>query len=108
MSSKVSEFKSRNTQVLGVSVDSVHTNKQYAQSMGGLDYPLLSDWNPHGKWTREFGIWLEDKGCASRSTLIIDSHGVIRDVHTNPIGEDRDFATTLARLDEINKSAVRA
>lgn len=107
MNSKVKEFASRNTQVLGVSVDSVHTNKQYAQSMGGLDFPLLSDWNPHGHWTREFGIWLEDKGCASRTTILLDKDHVIRDIHTNPLGEDRDFSTSLKRLEEINQ-AVRA
>lgn len=107
MNSLLKEFESRNSQVLAVSLDSVHTNKQYAESMGGLDYPILSDWNPHGKWAREFGVWLEEPGCASRSTLILDAQGVIRDIHTNPIGEDRDFKTTLTRLDEINK-AVRA
>lgn len=107
MNSLVKEFESRNSQVLAVSADSVHTNKQYAESMGGLDYPILSDWNPHGKWTREFGIFLEDTGCPSRSTVIIDAQGVIRDLHTNPIGEDRDFKSTLTRLDEINQ-AVRA
>ena len=104
MNSKISEFGARNAKVFGVSVDSVHTNREYAKSMGGLEFPLLSDWNPHGKWARELGIWVDEHGCASRTTVIIDKTGTIRDVHTNPLGEDRDFSLTLARLDEINKS----
>lgn len=70
--------------------------------MGGLDYPLLSDWNPHGKWAREFGVFVPEAGCSSRSTIVIDAQGIVRDVHTNPIDEDRDFALTLQRLDQIN------
>lgn len=104
MNALLGEFASRDAKVFGVSADSVHTNRAYAESMGGLDYPLLSDWNPHGKWTQEFGIFLPDSGCPSRSTVIIDKHGIVRDVHTNPIGEDRDFTLTLQRLDQINQS----
>lgn len=103
MNSLLKEFESRNAKVFGVSADSVHTNRAYAESMGGLDYPLLSDWNPHGKVTQDFGFFLADMGCPSRSTVIIDKQGLVRDVHTNPIGDDRDFSATLARLDQINQ-----
>ena len=103
MNSQLAEFESRNAKVFGVSADSVHTLRAYAESMGGLNYPLLADWNPHGKVTQDFGFFLADSGCPSRSTVIIDKNGVVRDVHTNPMGEDRDFKSTLGRLDEINK-----
>lgn len=72
--------------------------------MGATSYPVLADWNPHGKWAREFGLWLDDKGCASRSNVIIDQDGVVRDIYTHPIGEDRDFTQTLAHLDTVAKA----
>ena len=50
------QFAQRNAEVFGVSMDSKHTNRAYAASMGGLTYPLLSDWKPHGALTRALGI----------------------------------------------------
>jgi alkyl hydroperoxide reductase subunit AhpC len=99
VNSRIGEFRQRNAEVFGVSMDSVHTNRAYAASMGGLDYPLLSDWKPHGALTRELGIEFAEFGCPSRSTVIIGPDGTIRDIATNPIGEDRDFAQVLAKLD---------
>ena len=69
--------------------------------MGGLAYPILADWKPHGALTRDVGIWLEEKGCASRTTVVVDKDGIVRDISTNPLGEDRDFARTMAILDRI-------
>lgn len=101
MNSRISEFRSRNAEVFGVSMDSVHTLKAYAESMGGLNYPLLADWNPHGAVAENLGIRLPDGGCPSRTTVVIDAQGVIRDMHTNPLGEDRDFSETLKQLDGL-------
>jgi alkyl hydroperoxide reductase subunit AhpC len=103
VNSRKAEFDARNAEVFGVSMDSVHTNRAYAAEMGGLGYPLLSDWNPHGHLVDELGIRVAEKGCPSRTTVILDKAGVIRDIHTNPLGEDRDFGQTLAKLDEINQ-----
>lgn len=84
-------------------MDSVHTNKAYAASMGGLGYPLLGDWNPHGGLTDQLGIRVADKGCPSRTTVIVSPDGTIADIQTNPLGEDRDFQLTLATLDRLKQ-----
>jgi alkyl hydroperoxide reductase subunit AhpC len=81
-------------------MDSVHTNRAYAESMGGLKYPILSDWNPHGALTDQLGI-RTDMGCPSRTTVIVDKDNVIRAIDTNPLGEDRDFNQTLTKLDAL-------
>lgn len=101
MSSRLDEFHSRNAEVFGVSMDSVHTLKAYAESMGGLKNPLLADWNPHGGLTDRVGVRLPEGGCPSRTTVVVDANGVIRDIHTNPLGEDRDFSETLKKLDAL-------
>lgn len=103
MNSSIDEFHSRNAEVFGVSMDSVHTNRAYAESMGGLKFPLLADWHPHGGLTRQVGVLLADKNCASRTTVVVDKEGLIRDISTNPLGEDRDFAQTLEVLDRIHR-----
>lgn len=106
MSSLVEQFAQRNAEVFGVSMDSKHTNRAYAASMGGLGYPLLSDWKPHGALTRALGIEVPEAGCPSRTTVIAAPDGTIVDVWTNPMGEDRDFKLTLAKLEELAKTAV--
>ena len=101
VSSLKEQFAQRNAEVFGVSMDSTHTNRAYAESLGGLGYPLLSDWKPHGALTRALDIEVPEAGCPSRTTLIVTPDGTIADVWTNPMGEDRDFTKTLARLDEL-------
>lgn len=96
--SKLEEFGRHNAEVFGVSMDSVHTNRAYAESMGGLDYPILADWHPHGALTNAVGIQIPDKGCPSRTTVIVGPDGTIKDISTNPLGEDRDFSQTVAKL----------
>jgi glutaredoxin len=71
-----------NTQVLGVSVDHVPCLKAWADSMGGIHYPLLSDFWPHGAVSKSYDV-LRSEGYAERAIFIIDKDGIIRyiDVH---------------------------
>ena len=34
--------------MLSVSVDSVFSHKAFAEKMGGINFPMLSDFYPHG------------------------------------------------------------
>ena len=62
----MSEFQSRNTQVLGISIDSVPSSVAYAEKLGGLSYPKLADFYPHGKVAEEYGI-LRKEGFSVRN-----------------------------------------
>jgi alkyl hydroperoxide reductase subunit AhpC len=84
-------------------MDSLPTNRAFAESVGGLQYPILADWLPHGALTDALGIRVEKLGCSNRTTVIVDKDGVIRDLDTHPLGEDRDFAKTIATLDSLFK-----
>src|SRR5438445_13447678 len=94
-SAKLAEFTRRNAQVLGISTDSVYTNEAWAKSLGGLSYPLLSDFWPHGKTTVDYGI-LRNSGESERAIFVIDAGGVIRyiDIHdlesVPPLSEIRE------------------
>ena len=52
--------------------------RAWAQSLGGLAHPLLSDFWPHGETLRAYGVLNEEAGTARRSVFIIDKEGIVR------------------------------
>ncbi len=83
------DFVNENTQILSISCDPVASLKIFAEDQN-LTTPLLSDFWPHGKVSRDYGVFLEDLGFANRGTFVIDKTGIIRwKVVTSP-GEVRD------------------
>ena len=71
-------FEDLNTEVVAVSVDSIFTHKAWADGLGGISYPLLSDFWPHGGVSELFGVMREAEGFSDRAIIIIDKEGVIR------------------------------
>jgi len=83
------DFVNEDTQILSISCDPVASLKIFAEDQN-LTTPLLSDFWPHGKVSRDYGGFLEDVGFANRGTFVIDKTGIIRwKVVTSP-GEIRD------------------
>src|SRR5690348_8549373 len=88
----LAKFEGYDAQVLGVSIDSVHTNSAFAKSLGGLDYPLLSDFYPHGAVAEAYGV-LRPTGQSERAIFVIDKEGKIvyidvHDIDKQPDNED--------------------
>ena len=71
------QFSDRDTQLLAVSNDSVPTLRVFAEQED-LEFPLLSDFWPHGAAARDYGVFNEKTGAAVRGTFLIDADGVIR------------------------------
>ncbi|CAM5298455.1 peroxiredoxin [Streptomyces fumanus] len=94
------QFADRDTQVLAVSNDSIHTLRVFAEQEG-LEYPLLSDFWPHGNVSRAYGVFDEDKGCAVRGTFIIDREGVVRWTVVNGLPDARDLGAYVKALDTL-------
>lgn len=69
------------TLVFGISVDSVTANQEFARQTGA-NFPLLSDFYPHGAVAEAYGVLLPN-GVAERAVIGIDKQGVVRyiDVH---------------------------
>ncbi|GAA3122306.1 peroxiredoxin [Streptomyces rameus] len=93
-------FADRDTQLLAVSNDSIHTLRVFAEQEG-LEYPLLSDFWPHGNVSRAYGVFDEDKGCAVRGTFIIDKEGVVRWTVVNGLPDARDLDDYVKALDTL-------
>ncbi len=69
--------------------------------MGGITYPLLSDFWPHGKVARQYGVLREDKGNTERAIFIIDKDGIIRYIDIHDIDEQPDNDVLLGELKKI-------
>ncbi|MDQ3787643.1 MAG: peroxiredoxin [Actinomycetota bacterium] len=76
-------------QVLGVSVDTPYSLKVWAEQEG-YQFPLLSDFWPHGAVAQRYGVFNEKAGMANRGTFLIDTEGVVRFAEVNQPGEARD------------------
>jgi peroxiredoxin len=90
-------FEGLNTQVLGLSVDSVPAHKAWADQLGGIDYPMLSDFHPHGEVAEKYGI-LRPEGYAERATFVIDTKGIVRHIEIHEIGKLPDQAKLIEVL----------
>ncbi|OEV02600.1 peroxiredoxin [Streptomyces oceani] len=83
-------FVNDQVQLLAVSNDSPFALRVFAEQEG-LEYPLLSDFWPHGEVSRAYGVFDEEKGCAVRGTFIIDKEGVVRWTVVNDLPDARDL-----------------
>ncbi|TDV40453.1 peroxiredoxin [Actinophytocola oryzae] len=78
-----------NVRVLGVSVDTPFSLKVWAEQEG-YQFPLLSDFWPHGAVAQQYGVFNEKAGMANRGTFLIDTTGTVRFAEVNQPGEARD------------------
>jgi peroxiredoxin len=86
--------------LLAVSCDTMFSLRVFAEREG-LDYPLLSDFWPHGATARAYGVFNEAAGCAFRGTFVIDRDGVVRWKVENGMPDARsvdDYRAALAAL----------
>ena len=91
-----------NAQVLGISVDHNPCLKAWAESLGGISYPLMSDFWPHGAVARKYGVLIEEEGKSERAIFVLDKMGIIRyiDIHDIDHQPDNDeVRQVLRRID---------
>ena len=96
----LSDFERRNAQVLGISTDQVFSNEAWAKSMGGLSFPLLSDFWPHGKVAIDYGV-LRPGGITERAIFVVDQQGVIRYMDIHAISEQPPTDKIIEALDRL-------
>ncbi len=95
------DFVSDDVQVLGISCDTSAAQKVFAEQEN-LDYPLLSDFWPHGAVSKLYGSWFEDRGFSLRGTFVIDKAGVLRWSVVNSPGDARNSADYKKALADLN------
>lgn len=84
------KFAEMNTEVLSVSVDSVHSHKAWKKELGNLRFGMLSDMTK--EISRAYGVLVEEKGISLRGAFVIDPDGVLRMsvVHDLSVGRNVD------------------
>lgn len=97
-------FDGVRTQVLGLSVDSVPSLTAWADSLGGITYPLVSDFYPHGRVAELYDVLRED-GRSERAIFVIDRQGIIRYVDVHDIDEQPDNEVLFQQLSIIEPDA---
>ena len=96
-SEKIDEFKKRNTEVLGVSIDSHFSHLAWRNTdrkkggLGDITYPLVADLNK--KITYDYGV-MHEAGIAFRGLFLIDKEGVVQHqlINNLPLGRNIDEA----------------
>jgi peroxiredoxin len=96
----LSSFQNENAELLAVSCDSMFAQKVFA-AQENYNFPVLSDFWPHGAVAQAYGIFNEKAGCAFRGTFIINKEGVLSWQVINGMGDARnigDYKAALAAL----------
>ncbi len=96
-SDRYEEFKKRNTEVLGVSIDSKFTHLAWKNTdrkkggLGQIQYPLISDVTK--QIAKDYDVLL-DMGVALRGLFLIDKNGVVQHqlINNLPLGRNIDEA----------------
>jgi peroxiredoxin len=93
-------FQNDDVQLIAISCDPMYAQKAFAEKEG-YNFPVLADFWPHGAAAKAYGVFNEERGCATRGTFIIDKAGVLRWQVVNGLGDARnlvDYKAALAAL----------
>ena len=96
------EFKARDAQILGVSIDSefVHLAwRSTKEELKNLPFPMLSDIKR--ELTTNLGILDPEAGVSQRATYIVDPQGVVRFVYITDLSVGRNPEEVLRVLDAL-------
>jgi peroxiredoxin (alkyl hydroperoxide reductase subunit C) len=105
LSDRMAEFKERNTQVLGVSVDSHFSHVAWRNTprdqggIGEITFPLIADLDK--SISTKYGVLVEKPGIALRGMFIIDKEGTLRSYTVNDLPLGRNVDEILRVVDAI-------
>jgi alkyl hydroperoxide reductase subunit AhpC len=101
----ISQFAGHNAQVVGISTDSIYSHLAWQEkSIGWLEYPLASDYWPHGGIAQKYGILREGDplpGINERAVFIVDKQGTIRFSRVYELGQEPDYEELLTEVAKL-------
>ena len=101
---KLSEFKSRNVELLGCSVDSDHAHIAWLNTpkdkggIQGIEYGIISDLG--GQIAKDYDV-LSDGNVAYRAVFLIDKSGIVRHQLVNDLPLGRSVEEVLRTVDAL-------
>ena len=103
---RLEDFRKRQTEVIGASIDSKFTHAAWARvdrkegGIKGVNYPLLSDLNK--KIAADYGVLIPDAGLALRGLFIINKDGILKHATINHLDLGRNIDEVLRVLDAVD------
>ena len=94
---RLAEFATFDTEVLAISCDPMFALRAFADA-DGLNFPLLSDFWPHGAVARAYDVFDDEQGCPRRSSYVVDRDGTVCWAVHNAMPEGRDLDEHLCQL----------
>ncbi|SDS16281.1 Alkyl hydroperoxide reductase subunit AhpC (peroxiredoxin) [Paenibacillaceae bacterium GAS479] len=110
LSDAAEEFKKLNSEILGVSIDSIHSHKAWINTskndngLGQLNFPLAADITK--QVSRDYGVLIEDEGIALRGLFIIDPEGELKYQVVNHNDVGRSVEETLRVLQALQSGGL--
>ncbi len=93
-------FERYDTQLIGITVDNLPALSAWTEHMGGVGFPVLSDFWPHGAVAERYGVLRLD-GTAERALFLIDKQGVIRFIDVYDINLRPDLADIVREMGKL-------
>lgn len=90
LNARLPAMRAAGTRLVAVSVDTMYALRVFADQLG-LDFPLLSDFWPHGEVAQQFGVFDEQRGCAIRGSFLVNTDGVVAWQTVNKLADARDI-----------------
>lgn len=104
-SKDLNRFADHNAQVVGISPDSIYSHLAWQEkSLGWQEFPLASDYWPHGGTAQKYGVQREGPplpGINDRSVFIVDKEGKIVYSRVYELGQVPDNEECIEALSKL-------
>ncbi len=110
LSSAYSRFQAEDTEIFGISTDSIHSHAAWRKmdtkdgGIGKINFPLLQDTN-HAI-SELFGVLIEDEGIALRGLFIISPEGILESATINNLNVGRSVDETLRTIQAFKSGGL--
>ncbi|MFO7984801.1 MAG: peroxiredoxin [Desulfatiglandaceae bacterium] len=95
-------FDQHNAILIGITVDNVPTLFAWTREMGGVWFPVVSDFWPHGAVAGKYGV-LRSDGMSERALFVIDKQGIIQYMDVHDINLRPRLEDLVGALEKLNK-----
>ncbi len=95
------ELSAMDANVVVITAHAVATNAKWAE-VNSFEFPILSDFWPHGDVSRAYGVFSEERGVPTRSSFVLDADGIVRDIiATDSLGVAREHEVQVEALARV-------
>ena len=77
------DFEEKGAKLYGISVDSAFAHKAFQKQLG-IDFPLLSDFQPRGEVASKYGMFIDKRGHNERGFVVLDPELKVKHAYKSP------------------------